>query len=439
MPKVSRRGLLRLGLGLAASGLGACAQTGFGRRPSGGVGSSGARVVVVGGGFAGAIAAKYIKQGDPSIDLVLVERNRQYLTAPFSSTVLAGMHDLDFLSWRYDALADEYAIGMVYDEAVAIDATVKRVSLSGGRTLSYDRLVVAPGVGFRWNGVEGYDQQAAQWMPHAWRGAAQLTLLRDQLRAMRDGGLVIIAVPAGPFSGPAAPYERASLVAHYLKRHNPRAKVLLLDSGDSFPRQALFTRGWEAIYPGMIEWVPGSEGGHIVRVDPKAGLVQSASDKYRADVVNLIPPQQAGTVARRSGLANADGWCPVEARGFESERHRGIHVVGDACIAGDMPKSGFAANSQAKVAAAAVVDLLNGRSPGDPSYLNGCYSLLNSKYGISEAQAYRLAPNGRITAVKDAGGVSADKGDRLLEAAYADSWYANITADMFASAGEATL
>lgn len=432
MPAYSRRDILKLGAAASVSALAGCAQTGMGRLPFASLGNSHAQVVVIGGGFGGAIAAKYIKQADPSVRLALVERNREYMTGPFSSTVLAGIHDLDYITWGYDALAQLHGIEMVYDEAVDIDAVARRVSLGSGKTLDYDRLVVSPGVALRWDALEGYDRVAADNMPHAWQGPEQLALLRARLLGMEDGGVVIISVPATPLSGPAAPYERASLVADYLKQHKPRSKVLVLDTNNAFPRQELFVQGWDALYPGMIEWVSGNEGGGVIRVDAGSGVVYSVTDKYRGSVVNVVPPQQAGSIAQQTGLVDGDGWCPVEARGFESLHHQGIHVIGDACIAGEMPKSGFAANSQAKVAAAAVVDLLNGRQPGDPSYLNSCYSLFNSEYGISEAQVYRLGADGRIAAVHDAGGVSAKGGNRLLEAAYADSWYANITADMFA-------
>jgi sulfide dehydrogenase [flavocytochrome c] flavoprotein subunit len=393
-------------------------------------------VVVIGGGFGGTIAAKYIKQADPSIHVTLVERNTRYVTAPFSNTVLAGIHDLAFITRDYSVLRDKHGIEVVHDVVTAIDADAKTVSLKQGRELDYDRLVISPGIELRWadteGAIDGYDLAASNQMPHAWKGSDQLLLLRARLKAMDDGGVVIISVPAGPISGPSAPYERASLIAYFLKMNKPRAKVLILDGNSSFTNQALFVQGWQALYPGMIEWVSAADGGAVVRVDAGKGMVYSESAKYKGSVVNVIPPQRAAGLAQLAGLADDNGWCPVDQRSFESLRRPGIHVIGDASMAGEMPKSGFAANSQGKVVAAAVSGLLNGRAPGEPSYLNTCYSLFNTEYGISEAEVYRLAANGRITAVPGAGGRSTKNGNRLLEAAYADSWYANITADMFA-------
>ena len=440
MINTNRRAILKLAAAAASTAvLGGCAQTG-GLGSLAAFGGSGGRVVVIGGGFGGTIAAKYIKQADPSIHVTLVERNTRYVTAPFSNAVLAGIHDLGFITRGYSQLRDKHGIEVIHDGVTAIDGDSKTVSLKQGKELDYDRLVISPGIDLRWanteagaeTGIEGYDQAAVAQMPHAWKGTEQLQLLRRRLNAMDDGGVVIISVPAGPISGPSAPYERASLIAYFMTMNKPRSKVLILDANSSFTNQDLFVQGWEALYPGMIEWVSAADGGAVLRVDAGKGMVYSESEKYKGGVVNIIPPQRAAGLAQLAGLSDDSGWCPVDQRSFESLRQPGIHVIGDASIAGEMPKSGFAANSQGKVVAAAVAGVLNGRAPGEPSYLNTCYSLFNTEYGISEAEVYRLAANGRITAVPGAGGSSAENGNRLLEAAYADSWYANITADMFA-------
>ncbi len=412
------------------SGLAACAgQNGDpGRR--GGFGSHG-RVVVIGGGFGGTIAAKYIKQADPTIQVTLVERSASYVTCPFSNTVLAGINDIDFITHGYDALRDRHGIRVLRDEVVAIDGVSRRLSLATGASLGYDRLVVAPGIDFRWDAIEGYDAAASESMPHAWKAGVQTLLLKRQLQAMPDGGVVVIAPPANPFRCPPGPYERASLIAWYLKANKPRSKLLILDAKDRFSKQALFTRAWRDLYTGMIEWVSASDGGAVTRVEPGKGLVYTEFDQHQAAVANIIPAQRAGGIAQVAGLTDAGGWCPVNQKTFESTRVSGIHVIGDACMAGKMPKSGFAANAQAKVVAAAVADMLNGREPGTPSYLNTCYSLLAPDNGISVAAVYRLSGAGVIEAVKGAGGVTPADGNHVLEAKYARSWYLNITADMF--------
>lgn len=428
----SRRELLKLMLAAPLAALGGCAATGgVGGNGVGVRGNSHARVVVIGGGYGGAIAARYIKQADPSIQLTLVERNNQYISGPFSNTVIVGLHDMEFITRSYHGLSERHAIDVVHDEVVEIDPVAHRVMLRSGDTLGYDRLVVSPGVALRWDAIAGYDQTASKQMPHAWKGIAQIALLRQRLEALDNGAIVIVTVPEGAYSGPSAPYERASLIANYLRINKPRSKVLVLDANDDFEQRQQFARGWEQLYPGIIERVPGLEGGRVVRVEAAGGMVFSADDKYKGGLVNVIPPQMSASLAQRSDLADGSGWCPVDQRTFASTRHADIHVIGDASIAGEMPKTGLAANSQAKVAAAAVVSYLNGHNPGAPSYLNTCYSLLSPDYGVSTAAVYRLGSAGTIQQLKHAGPALTQQDSHLLEAAYADSWFANITADMF--------
>lgn len=273
-------------------------------------------------------------------------------------------------------------------------------------------------------------------MPHAWKAGPQTALLRKQLEAMRDGGTVIMVAPPNPFRCPPGPYERASLIAHYLKHHKPKSKIIILDAKDSFSKQGLFTQGWELYYKGMIEWVSGAQGGKVEGVDPKTMTVKALLENFKGDVVNVIPPQKAGNIAHVADLVDEKGWCPVNKKTFESTKHKDIHVIGDASIATDMPKSGYAANSQAKVAALAIVDALNGREPGTPSYVNTCYSLIAPDYGISVAAVYRLevGGDGVQKIVQTAGGLSpkdASPEVRKREVAYAYSWFANLTHDMF--------
>lgn len=432
MPLYTRRDVLRITGAASIAALTGCAAPGpGGQRAMGALGNSHARVVVVGGGFGGTIAAKYIKQADPSIRITLVERNRRFISGPFSNAVVAGIKDIDFISHDYVALSDNHDIEMRYDEVTSIDPGANSIGLQSGGSLDYDRLVVSPGVDLRWDGIKGYSRAAADSMPHAWRGTAQIELLKRRLQRLDDGEIVIITVPAAPFSGPSAPYERASLIASYLSVNKPRCKVLLLDGNSDFSNRQQFSSAWEQLYPGMIEWVSSVEGGSVDRVNPVNGMVYSGDQKYKGGLINVIPPQQAAGLARLADLVDDSGWCPVNQKTFESSRHANIHVLGDACIAGEMPKSGFSANTQAKVAAAAVVSYLNGQTPGTPSYLNSCYSLLGPEYGISVAEVYRLGSLGGIEKIHPADTSAAQADARLLEAAYAESWYANISADMF--------
>ena len=315
----------------------------------------------------------------------------------------------------------------------AIDPAAKKVKLKSGKTLDYDRLVVSPGIDFKWDVIKGYDEKAAQVMPHAWKAGPQTVLLRKKLEAMKNGGTFILVAPPNPFRCPPGPYERASMVAHYLKQHKPKSKVLILDAKDSFSKQGLFMEGWKKLYGDMIEWVPGAKGGIVKAVNTKTMTVEGELDKYKGDVVNVIPPQSAGQIALKAGLADDKGWCPVDPKTFESKMHPGIHVIGDSSIAGTLPKSGFAANSEAKIAAAAIVAMLKGETVADASYVNTCYSLIAPNYGISVAGVYRITEKG-IADVPGAGGVSpkeASEGFREDEAKYAVGWYASITADVW--------
>ncbi len=396
---------------------------------------SGARVVVVGGGFGGATCAKYLRAIDPSLRVTLVEPKKEYVTCPFSNLLLGGVPGvtLQSLTQGYDALRSRHGVEVLHDTATALDPVGRKVTLAGGTALPFDRLVVSPGIAFKWGALPGYDAAAVETMPHAWQAGPQTVLLRRRLEAMKDGGVFVIVVPPNPFRCPPGPYERASLVAHYLKAHKPRSKVLILDPKDAFPKQALFTDGWKSRYGDLIEWVPGSKGGKVASVDAKAGAVQAGSGRILADVANVIPPQTAGEFALRAGLAGPSGFCQVDARTFESTVLPGVHVIGDASIAGDLPKSGFAASSEGKVAARAVVAALRGEPPAEASYVNTCYSLIGPGYGISVAGVYRVIDD-ELTAVEGAGGVSPrDAGPdfRKDEADYAFGWYKSITADIW--------
>ncbi|MEZ5857041.1 MAG: NAD(P)/FAD-dependent oxidoreductase, partial [Hyphomicrobiaceae bacterium] len=362
------------------------------------------RVVVVGGGFGGATAARYLAHASPRIDVTLVEANTRFTACPFSNLVISGMREIGAQLFAYDRLR-EVGVRLVFNTVTQIDAAKRRVTLADGAALEFDRLVLAPGVDMRWGALPGYDEAASKIMPHAWKAGAQTVLLRRQLEAMDDGSTVIMAVPDNPYRCPPGPYERASLIAHYLKTHKPRSKLIVLDAKDAFSKQRLFTQAWKALYPLHLEWVGLSVGGRVTRVEAASKTLITDFGQHKASVANVIPPQQASDIAIKAGVADATGWCPIDPVSFESRRIAGIHIIGDAALAGAMPKSAFSANAQAKVAAAAIADILAGRSPRKPKLINTCYSLVAPDYGISVAGVYEPS-GGVLREVKGSGGSS---------------------------------
>lgn len=394
---------------------------------------AGKKVVVVGGGTGGATAAKYIKMMDASIDVTLIEANKEYYTCYMSNEVLAGDRKLDSLKFGYTGIAKR-GVNVVNDMVTAIDTEKKMVKTAGGKEFAYDRCIVAPGVDFKWDAIKGYDEKAAETFPHAWKAGPQTALLRKQLESMADGGVVIISAPGNPYRCPPGPYERASQIAHYLKQHKPKSKILILDAKDKFAKEGLFKQAWEKLYPGMIEWRPGPDNG-VLEVKAGEKSVVTNFDTIKGDVINIIPPQKAGKIAQEAGLANDKGWCPINPKTFESTLKAGVHVIGDACIAGDMPKSAYAASSQGKVCAAAVLDLLSGKEPGVPSYLNTCYSIAGHDYAFSVAGVYKMSADGKsIVSVEGSGGLTpkdASVEQLKREVQYAYSWFNNITQDIF--------
>lgn len=393
--------------------------------------AAGPRVVVVGGGFGGATAARYLRIGDPRLQVTLVESNPSYVSCPLSALVIAGERDMAAITHDYDRLARNHGVVMARDTAVAVDPVRHTVTLGGGTVLRYDRLVLAPGIALRYDAVAGYSEAASTVMPHAWKAGEQTLLLRRQIEAMDDGGVVIIAPPDNPYRCPPGPYERASLIAWYLKRHKPRSKILILDAKDQFSKQALFQAAWERLYPGMIEWLAGATGGRILRADPAAMTLETEFGPERGDVINLIPPQQAGRIARLAGCTDARGWCPVDPVSFESRLQPDIHVVGDAAMAAPMPKAATAANSQAKVAAAAVVALLQGGTPGAPSLASTCYSLLAPDAAVSVTGVYDVIVKGMREVAGGISALEASSEERRREAEYASGWYQGIIKDTY--------
>lgn len=389
-------------------------------------------VVVIGGGFGGASCARALRKADPRLVVTLVEANATYTAPPMSNAAIAGLVELKHQQFGYDALKRE-GIRIALSAATAIDPAQRRVTLASGALLHYERLVLSPGIDFRWDAIAGYDRAAAEIMPPAWNDGAQVALLRRQLEAMEDGGTVVISSPVNPARCPPAPYERASLIAHYLKTKKPRSKVIVLDAKDGFTMQRLFEAAWKELYPGLIEWVSLSNGGVLSSVEVASRTLVTDFDKYQAAVANVIPPQKAGHAAELAGVADRTGWCPVDPVSFVSKLQPNIHVIGDAAIAGAMPRSASAAHSQAKICAEAIAHLLAGRTPEPPTLTSSCYSLLGPDYAISQRGSYR--PVDDQYAEADGGAVisplNASKSERQAEAQQADEWYRTITGEIF--------
>src|SRR3954463_61080 len=292
---------------------------------------AGGRVVVVGGGFGGATCARFIRRIDPRIAVTLVEASPTFTACPFSNLVIVGLRELKAQEFGYDKLATDQVTVQI-SPATAIDSQSRNVTLGNGASLPYDRLVLSPGIDIRWDGLPGYTEAAAERMPHAWKAGEQTLLLRRQLEAMEDGGTVVISAPANPFRCPPGPYERASLIAYYLKTKKPKSKLIVLDAKDAFSKQGLFQGAWKALYPNL-EWVSLSSGGKVTSVDPGAMTLVTDFARHKADVANVIPPQKAGRIAEIAGAADRTGWCPIDPATFESKLQAKIHVIGDASVA----------------------------------------------------------------------------------------------------------
>lgn len=431
MKTISRRDFLyRSGLTLTSAALGTVAWPNYALSNI----KKTNRVVIVGGGFGGATCAKYIRRYDPSIEVTLIERSAKYVTCPFSNLVLGGLRTFNSITHDYTNLTNKHGVHVVHAEVTEIDPVKHTVTTNQKKSYPYESLIVSPGIDFKWHELEGYDASASRIMPHAWKAGEQTLILQKELQAMKDGGVIAISAPANPFRCPPGPYERASLMAHYLKSYKPKSKIVIMDSKAKFSKQALFMQGWETLYPGMIDWVDGTNGGRITEVDIRTRtLVNELGDVINADILNVIPPQKAGLIAHQAGLTDQTGWCPVNQKTFESSLHKDIHVIGDASLAGAMPKSGFSANSQAKVCAAAIVSRFNQIEMPEPTYNNTCYSLLGPDYAISVAAVYRLN-NDQIVPVKGSSGVSPKEADlafRKTESRYTQGWYTSIIADTF--------
>jgi NADPH-dependent 2,4-dienoyl-CoA reductase/sulfur reductase-like enzyme len=388
------------------------------------------RVVVVGGGAGGATAARYIaKDSKGEIDVTLIEPSRQYYTCFFSNLYLGGFREMQSLGHSYGALASQ-GVNVVHDWAVGIDRDAKTVALAGGGSVPYDRLILSPGIDFIEGAVPGWSVSTQNKMPHAYKAGSQTELLRAQIAAMPEGGTYVMVAPPNPYRCPPGPYERVSMVAHTLKATNPTAKIIIVDPKDKFSKQALFEEGWGKHYSGMIERIGPDFGGDKVSVNADEMTVDVDGEVIKADVCNVIPAMKAGRICEMASITDGN-WAPVSGHTMQSRIDENIHVLGDACAQGDMPKSGFSANSQAKVAAMAVRGALTGSKVFPAKFSNTCWSLIDSDDGIKVGATYE-ATDEKIAKVD--GFISATGEDAALrKATYEESvgWYAGITADMF--------
>jgi sulfide dehydrogenase [flavocytochrome c] flavoprotein chain len=388
------------------------------------------RVVVVGGGAGGATAARYIaKDSKGEIDVTLIEPSRMYYTCFFSNLYIGGVKEIDDLGHSYGNLAAG-GVNVIHDWAIGVDRDAKTVSLAGGATVPYDKLILSPGIDFVEGAVEGWDLSAQNAMPHAYKGGSQTELLKAKIAAMPEGGTFAMVAPPNPFRCPPGPYERVSMVAHYLKANNPTAKIIVADPKPKFSKMALFQEGWGAHYDGMIDWIGEDFGGGQVSVDPAAMTVTIDGEVTKVDACNVIPAMKAGRIAELAGVTDGN-WAPVNAADMSTKADADVYVLGDASSQGDMPKSGFSANSQAKVCANAVRGALTGSKVFPAKFSNTCWSLIDTNDGVKVGATYEATEEkiSKVDGFISATGESAE----LRKATYEESegWYAGITADMF--------
>lgn len=411
-----------------------CASTAAVLTPVPLLGRSKPKVVIIGGGAGGATVARYLaKDADGQLDITLVELSTHYTTCFYSNLYLADVFDISFLTHTYATLAAEYGIGVVHDYAESIDSRTQQVMLRSGVTLDYDRLVIAPGIELIFDSVPGYSMEAADHAPHAWQGGLQTKLLKKKLDSLENGQNIVMVAPPNPYRCPPGPYERVSMMAHALSTKGfVDSRIYIIDSKEKFSKQALFAEGWEKHYPGMIEWYSPDVHGGVVHVDSQAGRVETELGSFEGGLLNIIPAQKAGAIAHKSGLIDESGFCPIDSTSMRSKINKNIFVIGDACIAGDMPKSGFSANSQAKVAAMTIRSELLSSRLYPVNYTNTCWSLIALADSVKVGAHYVPSDDGAIrstsTFISQLGESAA-----VRKATYQESsgWYASITKDMF--------
>jgi len=389
------------------------------------------RVVVIGGGAGGATAARYIaKDSKGEVDVTLIEPSRTYFTCFFSNLYLGGFREIDDLGHNYGTLAAKYGINVVHDWAVDVDRDSKMVSLAGGSKLPYDKLILSPGIDFVEGAIEGWSLSSQNAMPHAYKGGSQTELLKAQVAAMPEGGTFAMVAPPNPYRCPPGPYERISMIAHTLKASNPTAKIIVADPKSKFSKMALFQEGWSNHYEGMIDWIGEDFGGGEVSVDPAAMTVTIDGEVTNVDACNVIPAMKAGRIAEMAGVTDGN-WAPVNAADMSSKADPDVYVLGDASQQGDMPKSGFSANSQAKVCANAVRGALTGSKVFPAKFSNTCWSLIDTNDGVKVGATYEATEEkiAKVDGFISATGEHSDVRKATFEES--EGWYAGITADMF--------
>jgi sulfide dehydrogenase [flavocytochrome c] flavoprotein subunit len=417
-----------------------------------------AHIVIIGGGVGGATAAKYLKLFDPSVKVTVIEKNRIYIKPYGSSEVLNQHASMDDLNVSYDVLRTKYGVNFVFDTVTGFDPVARTVSTAGKQKLGYDRLIVSPGIQLMYSAYAGYSEQVANTaVPSGWIPGAQTALLAKQLQGMRQGGTFVLAAPPNPYRCPPGPYERPALMAEWFGKHNPTAKIIIVDPKDSFVTDETMMLGWNRLYKfnlpddyvkkmqdkvelkqhagtSMLSWVRGKDGGRTLKIDAKKMTIETEAATIKADVINVIPPMKAGQIAMTLGLADASGWCPVNRRNFASTLKPHVHVIGDASVADAMPKSGFSANNQAKVVARAILEELAGRAAPEPLWENTCYALAGKDYGLFVADVFKII-DGKIGRVNTAARylpLNATPAQIKLGARYQQAWLRTFTQDCFA-------
>ncbi|MFM9911953.1 MAG: FCSD flavin-binding domain-containing protein [Methylophilaceae bacterium] len=415
---MQRRDFLKLvGAGVALGGL-----------PQNSWASVPKRIIIIGGGYAGASFSKYLRLwAGEAVEIVLIEKHTTFVSCPVSNLVLGGSKKIGDLTFNYSGL-DNYRIKRLYAEVAAVDVAKRRIVMDDGDELGYERLIIAPGIDFMWDALPMLRSDAAQEkIPHAWKAGEQTVNLRKQMEAMSDGGVFVISIPKAPYRCPPGPYERVSQVGFYLKNHKPKSKIIVLDANPEITsKKGLFTKAWADLYPGMIEYRPNSQ---VIDVDVESRMVKTEFETVKADVLNVIPPQRAGKIAQLAGVANVDKrWCEVDFLTYESKIAPNVHVLGDS-VSAALPKSAHIATSQAKVCASAIANLLAGQEPDpQPVFANTCYSYVSDKLAMHVANVYRYDAAKKIMLPAEGGGVS-DK-PSVQEGEFAQAWAKNIWSDV---------
>lgn len=385
-----------------------------------------ARIVIIGGGFGGATAAKYLRMWGENLEVILIERQQSFISCPLSNLVIGGSRTLKDLTMKYDTLRSKHGVQVIQAEVASIDTQRQTVSFAGGQ-LDYDRLILSPGIDFRYDTIQGLSDPAGrEAIPHAWKAGPQTITLRKQLEKMPKGGKFLLSIPKMPFRCPPGPYERACQVAFYLRYSNPGSRIIILDANaDIVVKKELFLQAWEEKYPGIIEYLPNHE---VTAVDVQSRTAKTAFGDFKADVLNIIPPQRAASIARTAGVANVgDRWCEVDFLSYESTVRKNIHVIGDA-VSANLPKSGHMANAQAKVCAAAIVALTNREKlVGGPVFANTCYSYVTASEAMHVSNVYRY--NSDTRQMQSVQGGELSERPSKLEAYYARAWAMNIWSD----------